>query len=368
MKGKMPPAAEPRFFSSLPSPQKAFAILKKPPQAAALVICDRKLRSSPLIKSWLAAPRFRFYFCAAGERAKSAERLPFHLKKILALARGLAPRDLVFFSLGGGSVGDLAGFLASTYKRGAPLVHCPSTWLAALDSAHGGKTALNFQGVKNFIGTYHFPEMVFVSWGLLKEAPESGIRSAFGELLKISLIAGGGLFRELKAILKAGGPAPCLSPQNMEKALKDLLKKAIAAKMEAVRADPLETKGIRKKLSLGHTTGHIMESALGLPHGEAVLRGVLFSLKWSRRRGFLSAARFKEAAALVPASGGAKAGKGPQIPAAAFKKLLREDKKRAGALKWDFLFVRGPGEVFARPVSEGDLLKEARRQGIVKGA
>ena len=391
------------FFSGLPSPKKTLSLLKRP-KAIAIVICDKSLRPCPLLKSWLDAPSFRFYFARGGEESKSAERLPYHLKRVLSLTKGLPPEDLIFISLGGGSIGDLTGFLASIYKRGAPLAHVPATWLAALDSAHGGKTALNFQGAKNIAGSYHFPEAVFISRELLKGAPPAHILSAFGELLKISLVSGGELYKELKCVLcraqaqaaappppkrggvksRAGGsqPLPDLLPQNIERALRALLKKAIAAKMRIVRADPCEKKSIRRRLNLGHTAGHIMEAAWGIPHGIAVLHGLLFSLKWSLEKGFLSEALFKETAAFIPPAAlsfgqgfGQKSPKQPrraggQKPALGikeFKRLLRQDKKRVSPLMWDFLFVRRPGLVFARPVSEEELLSEARRQGIVRG-
>ena len=101
-------------------------------------------------------------------------------------------------SFGGGSIGDLSGFVASIYKRGVPLIHIPTTWLSALDSAHGGKNALNFSKVKNLVGTYYFPEQVYIVKEILNQLPEEREREAYGEVLKMAIVGGGRFYASLK--------------------------------------------------------------------------------------------------------------------------------------------------------------------------
>ena len=148
-------------------------------------------------------------------------------------------------------MGDLTGFISSIYKRGVSLIHVPTTWLAALDSAHGGKNALNVSGIKNVVGTYYFSKAVFIVEEILQTLPLKQKHLAFGELLKIALIDGGELYRSLK------------QNPNWQKSLwKVFLKKGIAAKMKIIRKDPFEKKSIRSVLNFGHTVGHILENSV----------------------------------------------------------------------------------------------------------
>ena len=228
---------------------------------------------------------------------------------------------------GGGSIIDLTGFLATVYKRGLPVVYFPSTYLSALDSAHGGKTALNFKNIKNLLGSYHFPKAVFVVRDFLKNNPQGLKNSALGELVKMAFIAGGKLYQSLKEMRGQQRRAPLtLSNSSIEKpsdtmsktsppltlsdrnrvsddeekeprgapltlsdsSIEKLLQLAVIEKMKIVSKDPFESRFIRQKLNLGHTVGHPLEALCSLPHGMAVARGLLFSLSWSLRRRFLS--------------------------------------------------------------------------------
>ena len=241
----------------------------------------------------------------------------------------------------------MTGFLASIYKRGLPVVHFPTTWLSALDSAHGGKTAVNFQNVKNLLGTYHFPKAVFVVKDFLKQNSDKLKQSALGELLKISFIVGGDLYKKLKN-------------EHNRISLEKFLKPAIQAKIQIVRQDPFETKRIRKKLNLGHTVGHILESLYPLSHGEAVLQGLIFSLNWSFQKGFINRKNHEEMTSFIP-----QKKINQKLLFSSFKKLLKQDKKHKKNHKLDFIFIKKPGVVFVQSVFEKELLKEAERQGLV---
>ena len=254
-----------------------------------------------------------------------------------------------FFLLvfGGGSLTDLTGFLASIYKRGLPVVHFPTTWLAALDSAHGGKTAVNFQNIKNLLGTYHFPKAVFIISDLLKQNPIHLKSEAFGELLKIAFIEGKNLYKKIK---KERDKIP----------IEKFLKPAIQAKMKIIKQDPFEARSIRKTLNLGHTVGHILEALYSLPHGEAVLQGLLFSLNWSSHKGFINKKNYEEMKQLIP-----KKKTNKKVSAFLFKKILRQDKKHRVNYRLDFIFIRQPGSVFIHSVFEKELLNETKRQGLI---
>ena len=335
------------FCARLPSLKQV--ILQSHPSAEkVIVISDKKLKTHPSLQLWK-KPLARFYFVPSGEKEKTVEKLPFHLKKIFTLAEGAGKDSLLLASLGGGSVGDLTGFLAAVYQRGVPLAHFPTTWLSALDSAHGGKTALNFKKIKNAVGTYWFPKKVFIVRDLLKRLPEKEKKSAFGELFKTALIKGGAFYNELKQNPPAG-------VRDWEK----FLKHGIAVKRDIVKKDPYETRGLRRILNLGHTLGHVLESARGLPHGQAVLEGILFSAKWSFKKQILSEKRFLEIEGLI--SSHSSNGKRKKIPLAQFKKFLRQDKKKKNRREMDFIFIRRPGKAVILPVSETEILREAKRQ------
>lgn len=336
----------PVFFSDHLPPLKKIFLSAGPKIKQALLICDKKFKAHPLLQNWRGNKDIKFYYVNSGEVSKSLEKLSVHIKKILSLDRDFDRKSLLFISFGGGSLIDLTGFLSSIYKRGLPVVHFPTTWLSALDSAHGGKTALNFQNIKNILGTYHFPKSVFVVKDFLKQNPIKLKEEAFGELLKMAFIEGRNLYETLK---KEQNKMP------MEK----FLKQAIQAKMKIIKQDPFETKSIRKKLNLGHTVGHVLETLCLLPHGIAVSQGLLFSLNWSFYRGFVNKKNFEEMKILIPKK------KINRISSSLFKKHLKQDKKHKKGHRLDFVFIKKPGSVLLKSVSEKELVKEASRQGLI---
>ena len=321
------------------------------PFRKALVICDSKLKTHPSLQAWQKNSIFSFYFVSSGEGTKSIEHLSRHLKNILSLCENCGKDHLVFISVGGGSLGDLTGFLSSIYKRGVPLIHIPTTWLAALDSAHGGKNALNFSGIKNVVGTYHFPQAVFIVEEVLKSLPLKQKRMAFGELLKIALIEGGSFYKSLK------------QQSDWRKfSWEKFLKQGIASKIKIVRQDPFEKKSLRRALNFGHTVGHILEAAFKIPHGQAVMQGMLFSMEWSARKNFLNKKELQNLRSLIP--GDFLITK--KIPMVLFKKLLRQDKKYKDPSCLEFVFIHRPGTVTLQRVKEREILQEAQRQGLVR--
>jgi 3-dehydroquinate synthase len=188
-------------------------------------------------------------------------------------------RDSRVIAFGGGSVGDLAGFVAGAYMRGLEYVQVPTTLLAQVDAAIGGKTAINLQRAKNSVGLFHHPQRVVADTRLLRTLPAAEVRSGLMEVLKMAILADPELFawleKDLDRLLSAdsAGLAPVVAA-------------AASAKIDIVERDPTE-QNERMLLNLGHTLGHALEASLGyrfLRHGEAVGYGILFAVRLASSR------------------------------------------------------------------------------------
>ncbi len=187
-------------------------------------------------------------------------------------------RSTTIIALGGGVIGDLAGFAAATYMRGVPLIQIPTTLLSQVDSSIGGKTGINHPLGKNMIGAFYQPRMILADSATLDTLPEREFNSGIAEIIKYGLIRDPAFFDWLE--------------QNMTKLLArnhDVLDEAIRRscknKVEVVAADERE-RGVRALLNLGHTFGHAIENAMGYGvwlHGEAVAAGTLLAAKLSKR-------------------------------------------------------------------------------------
>ncbi len=257
-----------------------------------------------------------------GERNKTLE----HCAAIWqALTEAQFERGDLLVNLGGGMVCDIGGFAASTYKRGIPFVHIPTTLLAMADAAIGGKTGIDFLGYKNQIGSFQQPLAVIVQVDFLKTLPPREVRSGFAEVLKHLLIHD-----------RAGWESFAASPQIPCDWL-PVVAKAIRTKMYFTEADPLE-KSIRKALNFGHTVGHAIESHfLAQPdasvlHGEAVAAGMWCEAESSHQKGFLTAAETAQIQAGLAACYPKLRFERSEIPAIAA--WCQQDKKnQAGQIK-----------------------------------
>ncbi len=291
----------------------------------------------------------------AGEELKDLSHFPARLAKFTKTAESIPARSLTIVAVGGGSVGDFAAFLASVYKRGVDLVHVPSTWLAAIDSSHGGKSALNAGGAKNQIGTFHPAREVFLVRSLLEAQPSERAQDAMSELAKIALIDGGTWVKSLRSSRLEGAAL-----------LWKFLRPAIRAKMKIVARDPRERSGVRQILNLGHTFGHVIEADLGWTHGRAVAQGLFFALEMSESAGFANEKDFEAALALL-----ARMGLHPERPkkpmrAATVRSLLAKDKKRHARGAVTFVFLRKAGRPERRDVPIDRIVQEAARLGWVR--
>jgi shikimate kinase/3-dehydroquinate synthase len=255
------------------------------------------------------------------------------------LERGVA-RDVPVVALGGGVVGDLAGFAAATTLRGLPLVQVPTTLLAMVDSAVGGKVAVDHPRGKNLVGAFHHPALVWAPLRTLDTLPAREVRAGLAEIVKIALVADAGLFEALEA-----GPPPRGLP-----ALAALVARAVALKAAIVHRDPRED-GERALLNLGHTLGHGVEVAAGygaILHGEAVAVGMVAEARAAARLGLAPPALADRIAAVLGRLGlpsdlaDAAALVSRPLSADAVASAVGLDKKRRGAmLRWPV--ARAPG-------------------------
>ena len=188
-------------------------------------------------------------------------------------------RTDVVVALGGGVIGDLAGFAAATYLRGVRLVQVPTTLLAMVDASVGGKVAVDFRAGKNHVGTFYQPLLVLVDPATLGSLPDRELRNGAAEVVKYGFLRGGGLLERVAAAMNVWRFDP------------ELIADCVAAKAEIVSRDEREEGGERQLLNLGHTIGHAVEAAAGFggrPHGEAVALGLRATLWLSQRLAGLS--------------------------------------------------------------------------------
>ncbi|CAH0184148.1 3-dehydroquinate synthase [Peribacillus sp. Bi96] len=210
-----------------------------------------------------------------GEHAKTFE--VFYECQSYCLSQQLNRKSLII-ALGGGAVGDLAGFVAATFMRGIPFIQVPTTLLAH-DSAVGGKVAINHPLGKNMIGAFHQPEAVIYDLEFLQTLPLQELRSGFAEVIKHSLIADNEFYQWLKSNI--------VDLNNItDEQFLTMITKGIGIKAEIVEEDEKEM-GIRAFLNFGHTLGHAVEGSMGygnFTHGESILIGMVYALKLSRKK------------------------------------------------------------------------------------
>ena len=222
-----------------------------------------------LVKDYLCLKDAQTIIIGATDRRKNLDTL-VHVWE--SLQQGKATRHSLLINLGGGMMTDLGGFAASTYKRGINFINIPTTLLAMVDASVGGKTGINFGGLKNEIGVFNDAEFVLLDTNWLRTLDEANIRSGYAEMLKHGLIADNTMWAELINFNLA---------QPDLRQLASMLDKSVRIKERIVAEDPHE-KGIRKALNLGHTFGHAFESwamkRQPVLHGYAVAFGLIAEL------------------------------------------------------------------------------------------
>lgn len=302
------------------------------------------LHSAPLLETLAAAGMSpTLHTVPAGEASKSLTHVETLCREMI---RAGHDRKSMVVALGGGVVGDLAGFVAAIFLRGVPFVQIPTTIVSQVDSSVGGKTGVNVAEGKNLLGSFHQPRLVIVDTATLRTLPDREFREGFAEAIKHAAIRDAAMLDELAALDPTSRDVPA-----------DLIARNIAIKARVVEADEFETKEIRALLNFGHTIGHGIEAAVPygeLLHGEAIALGMRAALFLSEQRGgldsegsarILSLLRHFHLPLVLPDE---------VTTERVMEKLSRDKKFSAGAIR--FVLLKSPGEAFvSHEISPHDL-------------
>jgi 3-dehydroquinate synthase len=273
----------------------------------------------------------------AGERSKSRATWSSLTDQMLEARLG---RDTVVIALGGGVTGDLAGFVAATYLRGVPFVQVPTTLLAMIDAAIGGKTGLDTPAGKNLVGAFHQPSLVLVDTRALTTLPPSQLREGLAEAIKHGVIADrayfGWIATSLRQILHGDAPDDATETH--------LVRRSIEIKVSVVRKDERES-GLRKVLNFGHTIAHAIEhvTAYGIAHGEAVAIGMVAEAILAERL-HLAERGLADSIATVLDAAGLPVRLPDHVSAAEIVSATRNDKKSRGG-HVEYALPRALGEM-----------------------
>lgn len=261
-------------------------------------------------------------------------------------------RSTVIVIIGGGVLCDVAAFSAAVYMRGCPFILVPTTLLAQVDAAVGGKTGMNFEGIKNLVGTLSPPACVIIDSDFLQSLPERHIRSGYAEMLKHALIADGEYFT---ALVSNAGTASEEFPS--------LVRRSVEIKAAVVSRDPFE-QGERKLLNFGHTIGHALEIAAleqnsDMSHGEAVAIGMVAEAWLSVQQGWLSESQLQTIEKGISTVGLATRSPLAQQQDLLLHKISHDKKKSEGVVGFTLLRDIGQGEIGCKV--EEPAIREALR-------
>jgi 3-dehydroquinate synthase len=282
-----------------------------------------------------------------GEEAKSMQTCMEVVEKLLQAG---ADRTSALIALGGGVVGDVTGFIASTYMRGIPYVQMPTTLLAQVDSSIGGKTAIDLPRGKNLMGSFHQPKAVFIDLAFLQTLPEREFKSGLAEILKCGIIEDPGLFADLEA---GAGEIARRDPAFLER----IVAGTCRIKKGMVEMDETD-KGLRRFLNFGHTIGHALEAETDyrLSHGECVSIGMMAAAVLSERMNYLPSAERERISRVMAALGLPelipRSSRTEEILA-----RLKTDKKKSGE-KVHFVLLKRLGLPFINGGVPKDLIRE----------
>jgi 3-dehydroquinate synthase len=249
-----------------------------------------------------------------------------------------AERGTTLIALGGGVIGDIAGFAAATYQRGMPFIQIPTTLLAQVDSSVGGKTAVNHPLGKNMIGAFYQPRAVLIDTDALKTLPDRELHAGLAEVIKYGAIRDRPFFEWLEANI---GKLVAREPD----ALAYAIERSCRNKAEVVAADERE-RGERMLLNFGHTFGHAIETGLGYGewlHGEAIAAGMVMAADLSRTLGLIDAGDAQRLQLLIEHAG--LPARAPELGAQRYLEFMVHDKKAAGGTI-RFVLLRSIGQAF----------------------
>jgi len=279
-------------------------------------------------------------FIDARESLKTPDTVSYISSRLLEME---ADRNVLLLGIGGGITTDITGFTASIYKRGVRSAFIPTTLLAQVDAAIGGKNGVNLNGYKNILGTFNMPEFTFCCTGFLTTLPRREMLCGLAELLKTFIIADARAYEDAVSLFSAG-------TDDITEDIKPLIEKAVAIKSGIVNRDFRDT-GERMKLNLGHTFAHAIEKCaaadrIDFSHGEAVAAGIVMAAGISERLGFAPEGTVRRITrdfirVGLPVS--------HPFDCERLYGILRNDKKRAGDTL-NFIIIRDIGEVGVTPL------------------
>ncbi len=300
----------------------------------------------PRLEQGLAGREFEICVLPGGEEQKTLGNVAYIIDALVAARLN---RDGMVLALGGGVIGDVAGFAAASYQRGIAIVQLPTTLLAQVDSSVGGKTGVNHPGGKNLIGAFHQPSAVVTDTETLSTLPDRHLRAGFTEIVKAALVADAEFFTWLEA-----NAARILA--HDAGALEQAIRRACEIKAAIVAEDERE-RGRRALLNLGHTFGHAIEAGAGygrVLHGEAVAAGMVLAAELSARTGRLAGGEALRVRELLLSAG--LPVDPPRIGRARMLELMAMDKKvRGGELR--LVLLDGIGEAIVTAAYSRDALE-----------
>ena len=255
----------PKFINENKLPKRVFVVIDKNVER----IYGRSVRK---VINGFSSKRF-YLALTTSEKIKSFNAAKQIYNTLLQKKFG---KDTLLIAIGGGTIGDLTGFAASTYMRGIPLIHIPTTLLSTVDSSIGGKTGVNFHKTKNLVGTFYHPELVLIDTSFLNSLPKEEMISGIGEVTKYSYLLNKKFYSDLLSNLEQ---LLMIELKYLEK----IIYECVSIKSAVVSKDEKEVTGLRKILNFGHTFAHAFESTSSykISHGKAVIAGIVGALNLS---------------------------------------------------------------------------------------
>jgi 3-dehydroquinate synthase len=309
-------------------------------------------------RSALGEGRTKLYTIGSGEEHKTRESWATLTDSMLADGFG---RDSAIIALGGGVVGDLAGFVAATYMRGIPFIQVPTTLLAMIDASIGGKTGVDTPAGKNLVGAFHQPAAVIADPDVLRTLPPAHLRAGLAEAIKHGVIADASYFEDVAA----AGPDIVSGARGAAAALERVVVRSVAIKADVVKRDEREG-GIRKTLNFGHTLGHAIElrSEYKMLHGEAVAVGMVLESRVAERLGLAEAGTSERVRAAIERAGLPVARPADQTPDEILAATRGDKKARSGMVEYSLParigIMAGAESGWSVPVAD-DVIREVLR-------
>lgn len=305
----------------------------------ALVVTDRNVAeiAKPLLKALEGqGVHAELAELSSGEPTKSLDVASELYDRLINLR---ADRHTLIVAVGGGVIGDLAGFVASTFARGLPLLMIPTSLLAQVDSSVGGKVGINHPQAKNIIGAFHQPIGVWIDTAMLQTLPARELRCGLAEVVKYGVILDAEFFDFVESHADA---LLAMEPS----ATRQAIAKSCQLKADVVSKDEREQTGLRAVLNFGHTIGHAIEAVSGyggaFQHGEAVAAGMVLESRLAERLGWIDAALTERLATLLTRLG-LPTGTDGLDPDALLEAMTRDKKNRGGKIR--FVLPRRLGQV-----------------------